>query len=122
MGLEENYYPPDPFSFSFFSNFAPSKKDWVKNTQQIVEFQKLMNLKMIMKRYFLSLLLSCMAYALYAQTYHVGTTMQKKHVLVEEFTGVLCSACPYGHQAAANLKNRYGCLTPRHAMHRRCSA
>ena len=61
-----------------------------------------------MKRYFLSLLMLCMACALYAQTYHVGTKMQKKHVLVEEFTGVRCPACPYGHQAAANLKNRYG--------------
>ena len=61
-----------------------------------------------MKQYFLSVLMLCMTLGLSAQSYHVATDMKKKHVLVEEFTGVRCPACPLGHQAAASLKDRYG--------------
>ena len=42
----------------------------------------------------------------YAQTI-VDTTVQKRNVVVEEFTGVDCGYCPHGHQLVNELANSY---------------
>jgi hypothetical protein len=38
-----------------------------------------------------------------AGAYEVSTEVQKKKILLEEFTGIHCVYCPYGHQIANNL-------------------
>lgn len=40
-----------------------------------------------------------------AQTYHVGTDIQKRKVLLEEYTGLNCGHCPEGHLVAKTLLN-----------------
>ncbi len=37
----------------------------------------------------------------------VSTKVQKRNVLLEEFTGIHCGYCPDGHKIANNLKNQY---------------
>ena len=61
-----------------------------------------------MKRILLSFLLAGAALVLSAQNYHVSTTVQKKNVLLEEFTGVRCGYCPDGHKIAERLKTVLG--------------
>ena len=47
------------------------------------------------------LLLSVPACFMYG--YEVPTTLQKKNILLEEFTGISCGNCPQGHKVANAL-------------------
>lgn len=40
-------------------------------------------------------------------TYQVGTDIQKKKVLLEEFTGIHCGWCPEGHKVSKRLLKAY---------------
>lgn len=54
-----------------------------------------------MKKFNLALLLILVAHAVYG--YEVSTEVQKKRVLLEEFTGIYCTYCPTAHTIAATI-------------------
>lgn len=43
-----------------------------------------------------------------ASDWHVTTEAQKRHALLEEYTGIHCIYCPQGHKIAADLLQTYG--------------
>ena len=61
-----------------------------------------------MKRILLSLLSGFLFLGIHAQTYKVGTDVQLKNVLLEEFTGMRCGYCPEGHKIAYRMKEKWG--------------
>jgi hypothetical protein len=60
---------------------------------------------MFMKKILLSIIVLCFCAMSNAQTYTVGTDVQKKNVLLEEYTGLNCGHCPEGHIVAKTLLN-----------------
>lgn len=61
-----------------------------------------------MKRKFTLILLLLMAFILELNAQQiVSTEPQKRNVLIEEFTGILCPNCPDGHRIANNITSAY---------------
>ena len=59
-----------------------------------------------MNSIYIFLVLATISTALQAQTF-VPTTTTKKNVVLEEYTGINCIACPAGHLIAENLSTTY---------------
>jgi len=57
-----------------------------------------------MKKISLTLIICCVILTLHAQTF-VSTTPSNKNVILEEFTGRICSNCPAGHRVAGEIAN-----------------
>ena len=61
-----------------------------------------------MKKLSLSLIFSVLAMTLFAQNPTiVSTNTQNKHLVFEEYTGVNCGYCPYGHQLLNEFSDYY---------------
>lgn len=61
-----------------------------------------------MKKLSLSLIFSVLAMTLFAQNPTiVSTNTQNKHLVFEEYTGVNCGYCPYGHQMLNEFSDYY---------------
>lgn len=57
-----------------------------------------------MKSKTLLLLINVVCATLTAYAYEVPTSLQKKNILLEEFTGIHCGYCPQGHTIAKNMQ------------------
>lgn len=61
-----------------------------------------------MKKLFLSMALSVLAFTLFAQTPTiVSTAVQNRHLVFEEYTGVNCGYCPVGHEWLGEIAGYY---------------
>lgn len=60
-----------------------------------------------MKQFLLIFLFIGLGFYAHAQPLYASTTPENKMVILEEFTGVRCGACPSGHQYVHNLLEDY---------------